>query len=128
MMARKPRGPMTADHKAKIGAANAGKKRTDAEKARLRAINTGKHHAPEAREKISAAVKARSPDCVQAAADKRRIEWTPDMIAMLSRKQELGLSYIRLAERIGVSASTMWAYRRKMKIIEASTGASNGTV
>ena len=119
---------MTADHKAKIGAANAGKKRTDAEKARLRAINTGKHHTPETIAKIRAAVKARGPEWVQAAADKRRVEWTPDMIAMLNRKQELGLSYIRLAERIGVAASTMWAYRREMKIIEANTGASHDTV
>ena len=119
---------MTADHKAKIGAANAGKKRTDAEKARLRAINTGKHHTPEAREKIRAAVKARGLEWVQAAADKRRVAWTPDMIAMLNRKQQLGLSYIRLAERIGVAASTMWAYRRKMKINEANTGANHDTV
>ncbi|CAB4149989.1 Nuclease associated modular domain 3 [uncultured Caudovirales phage] len=127
-MARKPRGPMTADHKAKIGAANAGKKRTEAEKARLRAMNTGKHHTPEAIAKIRAAVKARGPEWVQAAATKRRVEWTPDMIAMLNRKQELGLSYIRLAERIGVAASTMWAYRRKMKINEANTGANHDTV
>jgi len=119
---------MTAEQKAKIGAANAGRKRTDAEKARLREVNTGKHHTPETREKIRAAVKARGPEWVQAAANKRRVEWTPDMVALLRRKEELGLSYIRLAERIGVAASTMWAYRRRLKLNQTNTGASHDTV
>lgn len=55
----KMRKPMSADHKAKIGAAHKGRPKSAEHKAKISAGQTGKKHSAETKEKISAARKGK---------------------------------------------------------------------